>query len=143
VTLHTAVWPLVRWWRRRSAPGPRGERVAARWLRRRGYRILARNLVLGSDEADLLVRAPDGRTTVIVEVKSRVGPDWPEARVDRAKQRRLARLGRRVEHDRSASGGAATAVRFDVVAVNFPPGPAQFAPGGARVRHFEDAFEVE
>ena len=50
--------------------GRRGERLAARWLRRRGYRILARNLCTANRELDLLVESPDGRCVIVVEVKS-------------------------------------------------------------------------
>ena len=73
--------------------GRRGERRAARFLRRRGYRILHRNLTIGRDEADLVALDPDGRTIVIVEVKTR-SSDYlaPEVKINRDKQYRLARL---------------------------------------------------
>jgi len=54
--------------------GRRGERLAARRLRRTGHRLLDRNVVLGGHEVDLLVLAPDRRTIVLVEVKTRTGP---------------------------------------------------------------------
>ncbi|MBI4601734.1 MAG: YraN family protein, partial [Planctomycetes bacterium] len=47
--------------------GRRGERAAARHLRRQGLRILARNVREGRGEIDLV--ALDGATLVFVEVK--------------------------------------------------------------------------
>ena len=113
--------------------GKRGERVAARWLRRRGYRILETNLSFGRDEADLLALAPDG-SVVIVEVKTRSNPaTWPEMAIDRHKRRRMARIAARL---RVRPDYAARAIRFDVVAVSWPPGDLP------QVRHFPHAFEV-
>jgi len=45
-------------------PGALGERVAARFLKRRGFRILRRNYVCPAGEADLI--ALDGREVVFV-----------------------------------------------------------------------------
>src|SRR5436189_1676252 len=73
--------------------GRRGERLAAKWLRRRNYRILARNLPLVDDEAALVALDLDCRTIVIVEVKTRAAQvPAPEARIARTKQCRLALL---------------------------------------------------
>lgn len=58
-------------WRRRSTLGARGERAAARFLRRSGYAVLGANLRTSVGELDLLCLAPDGRTIVFVEVKTR------------------------------------------------------------------------
>jgi len=49
--------------------GRRGERVAARFLRRGGYRLLARNRHFGKNELDLVVK--DKQHIVFVEVKTR------------------------------------------------------------------------
>ncbi len=112
--------------------GERGERLAARWLARRGYRILHRNLTIGRDEADLVAVDPGGRTLVIVEVKTRssVTPP-PEAGLTRAKQRHLerfaARLGRRREY-------RDLPIRIDAIAIVWPAG------GEPDIRHYKDAF---
>ena len=53
--------------------GRRGEAAAARYLRRRGYKILARSDHLSPGELDLV--ALDGRTIVFVEVKTRQSAD--------------------------------------------------------------------
>ena len=113
--------------------GDRGERLAARWLSRRGYRILHRKHVVGRDEADLVAVDPDGRTLVIVEVKTRSGEcPAPEAAFDRAKQRKLARLAERLQQRPEYRDHP---VRIDAVAIVWPPG------GDPEVRHYESAFE--
>ncbi len=45
---------------RRGTLGDKGERLAARWLSRHGYRIIHHNYTLGKDEADLIALDPDG-----------------------------------------------------------------------------------
>ncbi len=49
--------------------GQRGERLAAWWLRLKGYRVLERQLRFGVGEIDLVVQR--GRTLAFVEVKRR------------------------------------------------------------------------
>ena len=79
----TAVWRL---WRSlcgvEVSLGERGERLAARWLARRGYRILHRNLKIGRDEADLVAVDPGGRTPVSGEVKTRASVTPPSTHVE-------------------------------------------------------------
>ena len=67
-------------------------RPHVRYLRRRGYKILARGDCVGGGELDLV--ALDRRTIVFVEVKTRQSHDAgsPAEAVDRTKQRRLTRL---------------------------------------------------
>lgn len=85
---------------RRDPLGPLGESIAARHLRRKGYRILGKNLRVRVGEADVLAIDPDGTTIVLVEVKTRRVRDVrpgepaplappPEASVDAAKQAKL------------------------------------------------------
>ncbi len=52
--------------------GRRAERLAALWLRLKGYRILARRYRTPMGEIDLVVRR--GRTLAFVEVKARARP---------------------------------------------------------------------
>jgi putative endonuclease len=69
----------------------RGERIAARHYRLRGYRILAANVRAGGHELDLIARR--GSRLVFVEVKerSRDGYGGPVAAVNREKRRRVRR----------------------------------------------------
>ena len=74
--------------------GRRGEKLAARFLRARGYKILYRNFRGNSGgEIDLVCR--DGDTLVFVEVKTRTRQDFgrPFDAVNRDKQRRISRGG--------------------------------------------------
>jgi putative endonuclease len=112
--------------------GDRGERLAARWLSRRGFRILHRKLTIGRDEADLVAVDPDGRTLVIVEVKTRAtDAPGPETGLTRAKGSHLARLASRLQERREFHGHP---IRLDAVAIVWPP------DGDPEVRHYEDAF---
>lgn len=99
--------------------GAWGEREAERWLRSGGFTVIDRNVATASGEADLVCRAPDGKTIVIVEVKARVvsqeaGVFRPERAVDRQKIRRLGSVARLL---RAANGWKDRPVRVDVVAI--------------------------
>lgn len=78
--------------------GTLGEARAGSMLTAKGYRILARNVRLGFAEADLVCEAPDRRTIVVVEVKTRrlggrAGPR-PEQSVGARKKRKLIAAAR-------------------------------------------------
>lgn len=114
--------------------GQVGEEVAARFLRRRGLTIVARNLRSRLGEIDLVGR--EGSTLVFVEVKARQAArgDPPQAAVNARKRARLARLALGYL---ARQGLAECRCRFDVVAVTLAP------QGGApRVEHFPGAFLV-
>ncbi len=104
---------------RSAAPlGRRGESRAARYLRRKGYRILERNVRLKLGEIDLLCEAPDGRTIVFVEVKTRIDDAIPpEANITPAKQRKLIALAHALTRQRRWTDRP---LRIDVVAVLLP-----------------------
>lgn len=125
-------WP--RRMRGDDAPGPRGERFAIRDLKRQGYRLLAKNLRDPHGELDALMLAPDRRTLVIVEVKTRVGQDGPrpEVRVGSAKQRQLLRLAARVARRLALTDRP---IRVDVVGVDLTPD----GQGLAELRHWPGA----
>ncbi|MCE5266262.1 MAG: YraN family protein [Planctomycetaceae bacterium] len=128
---------LSRWWRRffpEKSLGQRGEEAAARFLRRRRYRILARADQSGPGELDLV--ALDRKTIVFVEVKTRQSQDagHPAEAVDAEKQRRLTRAAvsflkrhRLLEYP----------ARFDVVAITWPAGKRR-----PLIEHVKDAFEA-
>ena len=101
--------------------GTRGERLAARWLRRRGYKVLYRNFrpAQGGGEIDLVCRHAD--TLVFVEVKTRRRVDFgrPAEAVDAEKQelvQRGARAWLRLLRN------PAVVYRFDIVEVLAEPG---------------------
>ncbi len=72
--------------------GARAEQAAARYLKRRGYRILARNLRTRTGEIDIV--AQHTGWLVIVEVRSRQedSPVAPRETLTRKKRRKLAAL---------------------------------------------------
>jgi putative endonuclease len=67
----------------------RGERVALRHYRLRGYRLLEANARVGRYELDLLLRR--GRRVLVVEVKEKAGPAFghPFEMIDEEKMRRV------------------------------------------------------
>ncbi len=102
-------------------------------LKRKGYRLLARNLRNRFGEIDIVALAPDKRTVVIVEVKSAEDVNaLPELRVDHHKQRRLTALAAQIVRRYKLQNQP---IRFDVVGVNLPAGEKP------QLRHYEAAFE--
>ncbi len=143
--LRRAVLPAAKYWRRRvrsrfrrRAPhlrlGARGERIAARALRRAGYRVVARNYRPGGPSApELDLVAWEGRTLAVVEVKTRRGGlGRPLERVDEEKRRRLRRAASRMwaVESRRRRIPPGSSLRLDVVEVWFPS-PAPAAAGGS------------
>lgn len=112
--------------------GQQGEDAAAAYLRKLGYRILARRERVLRGDIDIV--ALDERTVVFVEVRTRSDcrHGHPAETVGHRKQRRIAELANayirknRLEDCR---------VRIDVVAVTFSD------VGLPQVEHFQDAFE--
>jgi len=125
-------WTWLRQLRTPQPLGRRGESVAARFLKRRGYQIVARGDRDMLGEIDLI--AIDQRTVVFVEVKTRKShlAGHPAEAVGEAKQRRLTRLalGYLKRHDLLEQPA-----RFDVVAVTWP------SPNEPpTIEHFLNAF---
>jgi putative endonuclease len=131
---------IVSHWFERFFPkktlGQRGEDVAARYLRRHGYKVLARGSRFGPGELDLVMLDRDGRTIVFVEVKTRQSHDagHPAEAVDDRKQRRLTRLAVSfLKHH----GLLEHPARFDVVAITWPAG--KLSPTAEHVKNAFDA----
>lgn len=112
--------------------GRRGERIAARMLKRLGYRIVACNYQCPAGEIDII--ALDQETVVFVEVKTRSSSDvaYPEAHVNQPKRRQLTRVARMFL---AANSSQDPPCRFDVVAV------VVNERGKPSVEHFVNAFE--
>src|SRR3954465_11564022 len=98
----------------RQGFGELGERIAERWLRRRGWRVINRRFRNGHRDIDLVVERD--QTIAFVEVKARRGEDFggPVAAVNWGKQRELSRSAQ-VWIDRH--GRSMETYRFDVVGV--------------------------
>jgi putative endonuclease len=134
---------MLGWWQRLRnstasfAPahivkGERGEAAAARYLRRRGYKILTRRFHGRHGEIDLIAR--DGTVLAFVEVKTRGSDRFGAAAdaVNRDKRRHLASCAR--EYLRLL-GNPRIPVRFDVVEVYMDE-----AGTAAEVRLIQGAF---
>ncbi len=113
--------------------GRTAEADAARYLARRGYRIVDRNVRLWRGEIDLV--AFDGDVLVFVEVKARRGTGFggASAAVDGRKQGRLTRLA---ELYRARRGFSYCLCRFDLVLIE--PSEA----GRPTCRLIQNAFEA-
>jgi len=130
--------------RRRLRPahlrlGARGERIAARALRRAGYRVVAKNYRPGRrrEDAELDIVAWEGKSLAVVEVKTRRGGlGAPAERVDRAKRRRLRTAARRMwkVESRRRRIPPGSRLRMDVVEVWFPASPTGASGAVSRVR---------
>ena len=111
--------------------GDRGERTAARFLRKQGMRVILRGYRTSQGEVDLICR--DGNCLVFVEVKSRKRGHPAEA-VDQNKQRKLTLAA---VHFLKRHGLLETSSRFDVVAITWPE---QDLP--CFIEHFPNAFDA-
>jgi putative endonuclease len=119
-------------WRRYQSLDRRGERAAERFVRRLGYKIVARRERGTLGELDLV--AVDARTLVFIEVKTRRSHDagHPAEAVDATKQQKLTRLALAYlkRHDLLENPA-----RFDVVAVTWPARARH-----PKIEHYKNAF---
>jgi putative endonuclease len=109
-----------------------GERIAARWLMRDGWCVVAHRFRSGHRDIDLVMRR--GNEVAFVEVKARRGEQFgsPLEAVHFRKRRELGRSAR-VWVDRH--GAATLRYRFDVVGV-------LIIGQAVRVRHIPNAFDL-
>ncbi len=108
--------------------GRKGEAEAAKYLKRKGYRIVERNLRTPIGEIDIV--AERGGLLVFVEVKTRRSNQFgePTEAVDSRKQEKLRRLALYYMKCK----GVELPVRFDVIGV--------WMDGQKRIEHIEGAF---
>jgi len=132
--LRSQLQRLERFWPQGKSLGQRGEAAAARFLKKKGYILVARSDRMRLGEIDLV--AVDGRTVVFVEVKTRRSHETghPAEAVDEDKQRRLTRLALTYLKRHNLLEYPA---RFDVVAVTWADDRREPA-----IEHFENAFEA-
>jgi putative endonuclease len=118
----------------RASRGRQAEEAAASYLERSGFVVLGRNVRIGRDEIDLVVRS--GELVVIVEVRTRGPGSWLKAlaSVDRAKRARLRRAGDALWRSRFKRDPSIARMRFDVVAVDLD------AADGPQIEHVRAAL---
>jgi putative endonuclease len=116
--------------------GQRAEAMAAACLERKGMRIIVRNWRRPECELDLVALDTDG-TCVFCEVRSRTGEATgdPLETINVRKQARVIRAARLFLASDAAI--AATAYRFDVVAITFFEDRRE-----PRIVHIPAAFET-
>ncbi|HVZ50211.1 MAG TPA: YraN family protein [Gemmatimonadaceae bacterium] len=112
--------------------GELGERIAARWFARAGWRVLARRFRAGRRDIDLVIER-DG-LVAFVEVKARTGDAFgdPVEAVHRRKQRSLCKSAQAWI---SRHGRLGEEYRFDVVGI-------LLRDRRVFVRHVPKAFEA-
>jgi len=108
-----------------------GEEVALRYLKKSGYRILARNYVCKLGEIDIIAKEKD--TLTFIEVKTRTsalfGP--PQLAVTPSKQMQLSKAALYFLKEKRLGDVKA---RFDVVAI-------VLGPDGEEIELIRDAFD--
>ncbi|MDD3404847.1 MAG: YraN family protein [Sphingobacteriia bacterium] len=109
--------------------GKEGEIEAQRFLRQKGYKLLACNWFSGKNEIDIIAETND--FLVIVEVKSRSTDTFehPKDAITTAKIRRIVEA----THDYILQNNIQKDVRFDVISI-IPHN------GIFTIEHIEDAF---
>jgi putative endonuclease len=113
--------------------GQEGEAEAERYLRRKGYRIVARNVRSSLGELDLV--AEDGQVLVFIEVKARRTGEFGGAihAVHHHKQQKLIRLASQFLAQRH---WMERSCRFDVVLLEATE------TAELKVEHIVNAFEL-
>lgn len=112
--------------------GKEGERVAERYLQKKGYTLVERNYRCPAGELDLIVL--DRRVVVFVEVKTRTGHGFgsPLEAVEFRKQRKMIQVAQFFLAEKRLQQRDA---RFDVIGVSW-------LGREPVVEHIENAFEL-
>ena len=101
----------------RQLLGKEGERIAERYLIKKGYKLVERNYRCPSGELDLIVL--DRRVVVFVEVKTRTGHAFgtPFEAVEFRKQQKMTQAA---QYFLAQKGLQQRDARFDVVGISWP-----------------------
>ena len=116
---------------RKITTGKEGEKIAAAYLEKNGYRIIEINFRCPIGEIDIV--AKENNDLVLVEVKTRKSIElgYPEQAVGMRKQKKMSQLALWYMQKRKV---AETNVRFDVVAITL-------IPENHEVRLIQNAFD--
>ncbi|MFC1845048.1 YraN family protein [Thermodesulfobacteriota bacterium] len=117
--------------------GAKGEDLAIRYLKKRGYRIIERNYRVKLGEIDII--AEHGDDLVFIEVKTRSDTSFgsPFESITKQKQKKLSKvaleyIGKKKCHQSPA--------RFDVVGIQFQKGSKSFRD--ATIELLQNAFDL-
>src|SRR4030042_5472976 len=113
--------------------GKKGEELALRFLKKKGFRIIEKNYVCKMGEMDIIAREKD--TLAFIEVKTRTstlfGP--PQLAVNASKQRQLSKVALNYLKEKHLGDVKA---RFDVVAI-------LLGHKGEEIELIKDAFDLQ
>ncbi len=113
--------------------GKKGEEIALRFLKKKGYRLIEKNYVCKMGEMDIIAKEKD--TLVFIEVKTRTSTEFgpPQLAVNSRKQRQLSKVALNYLNEKRLKDVKA---RFDVVSVRY----SQNEP---ELDLIKDAFELD
>lgn len=121
--------------------GRRGEQLAEKYLKKKGYRVLERNFNGRFGELDLIVSK--SKVIVFVEVKIRSGTAYGAAKeaVDARKAGRIVKAAKEYMHKKDLPED--TALRFDVIGITVEGSAENLEKSEPIIEHIEAAFEAE
>ncbi|MDT0690882.1 YraN family protein [Salegentibacter sp. F188] len=109
--------------------GKKGEEMAAEFLQKNGYTIVARNFVYQKAEVDIIARKSN--SLIAVEVKTRSTPDFGDPQ-EFIKKKQIQQLLKAVNYF-AEEQELDLEVRFDVIAIIKNQ-------AGTKIEHLKDAF---
>jgi putative endonuclease len=113
--------------------GRKGEEVALRFLKKKGYRIIEKNYICKMGEMDIIAKERD--TLAFIEVKTRASTEFgpPQLAVNASKQRQLSKVALNYLKEKKLEDVKA---RFDVVAI-------LLGQKGEEIELIRDAFDLK
>ncbi len=113
--------------------GKKGEELALRFLKKKGYRFIEKNYVCKMGEMDIIAKEKD--TLVFIEVKTRTSTEFgpPQLAVNSRKQRQLSKVALNYLNEKRLKDVKA---RFDVVAI-------LLRQKGEEIELIRDAFDLQ
>ncbi len=108
--------------------GQQGETIAADFLERKGFAVVARNYRYRRNEIDLIVRQKNRLVFVEVKLRKDAAFGHPEAFVNEQQAQRIIEAAEHYLHETNWEGD----IRFDIIAITLQP--------KLSLEHFEDAF---
>ncbi len=113
--------------------GKRGEKLALRYLKKKGWRCVGKNIRIGNDELDILAVSSDDKTLAIVEVRSTTQNNrMPEHTIGWKKRSAMLRVAKQMKYE--AAKNRCT-LRVDVITVRLS-GPEPI------IEHFENVLPL-
>jgi putative endonuclease len=111
--------------------GKEGEKIAADFLKKNGYRIIETNFRCAIGEIDIIAREKD--ELVFIEVKTRTSGEmgFPEQAVGIKKQKKMSQLALWYLQKKNTKD---TTMRFDVLAI-------MILPAGNEIKLIKNAFD--